>query len=101
MAHQLPELPKPRSAGGYYQPDGTPCRRYLSQPCRAVGVAKVQAAQLLLDPLQVDAETHAAVQTAELPDAVREVDALLPHPGAQFNRTIEISIDFLMAGGSA
>ena len=34
----------------------------------------------MLDPLEVDVETHAAVQPAELPDAVRQVDALLPRP---------------------
>ena len=56
-------------------------RRHLSKPHGAVGIAEVEAAQFLLDPLEIDVQPHASVQTAEFPDAVREVNALLPHPG--------------------
>ena len=54
--------------------------RHRSQPCSAVGIAQVKAVHLLLDPLEVDAERHAPIQPAEFPDAVGEVDALLPLP---------------------
>ena len=42
----------------------------LSEPCGAVRIAEVEAAQLLLDPAQVDGQTHAALQAAQLADAV-------------------------------